>query len=238
MRRRLPEATWLTRAAFITSFAATGFTLAYLISIYVDLPFAVPVRLISERPVIHSFKSPLLVMLPVLVQLSLGTFIAALVTLLLWRAKPASGDDGEDVRRMRVVAEGVALIGTVWIAVQAVAAARLVALWERGQGGFGDVYTVTLVTAAVLSVMIAARTMLAVAGRLGARPDDDPAVWRLRRLYFNRQNPALFVPARAGAGYTLNFGRPLAVIAMAGMLLFGFAVPYLVAFNILKGYWH
>lgn len=237
MRRRLPEATPLTRAAFIAAFAIIGFTMAYLISIYVELPFAVPVRLIRERPILHSFKSPILVMLPVLVQLMLAAFIAPLVVLLLWRAQPTPGDDGEDVRRMRLVAEGVALIGTVWIAVQAVAAVRLVALWERGRGGFGEIYTIVLVTAIVLSVVIGARTMTVLSGRR-RQAIDDPSVWRLSRIYVNPRNPALFVPARVGSGYTLNFGRPMAVIAMIAMLGFGVFAPYYVAFNILKGYWH
>lgn len=237
MRRHLTEPTSLTRAAFIASFAIIGFTMSYLIWMYPDLPFAVPVRLISERAVLHSFKSPLLVMLPVLVQLALFAFITPLVTLLLWKAQPQASSEAEDARRMGSVAEAVALIGAVWIAVQAFAAVRLVGLWERGQGSFGDVYTIVLVTAVAASVVIGARSMalLDMRRREGA---EDPGVWRLRHLYVNPRNPALFVPSRAGIGYTLNFGRPLAVVVMAATLGFGVVGPYYVAFNVLKGYWH
>lgn len=235
MTPRLPEATWPTRAAFIAALAIIGFTMSYLIWMYVELPFAVPVRFIRERPIIHAFKSPLLVMLPVLVQLALVGFIGPLVALLLWRTHPSAVAD-EDAQRMKLVAEGVALIGCVWIAVQAASAVRLVALWERGGGGFGEIYTFVLVTAVVLSIVISARTLAVLSTR---RPPtvDDPAVWRLRHLYFNRRNPALFVPARSGSGYTLNFGRPLAVAGMAAMLCFGVIAPYYVAFNVLTGYW-
>jgi uncharacterized membrane protein len=236
MRRRLPEPSWPTRAAFIASFATIGLTMAYLIRMYPDLPFAIPVQIIRDRPVIHSFKSPLLVMLPVLVQVALAAFIVPLVGLLLWRAQPNAADEAGDVRRMGMVAEGVALIGFVWIAVQAVAAVRLVAVWARGSGGFGEIYTVVLVTAVAVSVVIGARTMAV----LGARRQidvEEPDVWRLRHLYFNPRNPALFVPARAGIGYTLNFGRPVAVLVMAATLGFGVVGPYYVAFNVLKGYW-
>lgn len=235
MIRRLPTATWPTRAAFIAVLAIVGFTMSYLIWMYVELPFAVPVRLVRERPVIHAFKSPLLVMLPVLVQLSLVAFIVPLVALLLWRTQPPDVAD-DDAQRMKLVAEGVALIGCVWIAVQAVSAVRLVALWERGRGSFGELYAFALVTAVVASVVIGVRTLAVLSPRRPV-PVDDPAVWRMRHLYVNRRNPALFVPARAGSGYTLNFGRPLAVAGMGVMLCFGIIAPSYVAFNVLMGYW-
>ncbi|MCA1584078.1 MAG: DUF5808 domain-containing protein [Acidobacteria bacterium] len=237
MRRRFAEPTGLTRAAFISSFAIIGFTMSYLIWMYPDLPFAVPVRLIRERAVLHSFKSPLLVMLPVLVQVTLVAFIAPLVTLLLWQAQPQAAGGAEDTRRMGAAAEAVALIGAVWIAVQAFAAVRLVALWERGQGSFGDVYTFVLVTAVAVSMVIGARTT-AVVNTRRHQVAEEPGVWRLRRLYVNPGNPALFVPARTGLGYTLNFGRPLAVVVMTVTLGFGVIGPYYVAFQVLKGYWH
>lgn len=233
---RLPAATWPTRAAFIAALAIIGFTMSYLIWMYVELPFAVPVRFLRERPIIHSYKNPMLVMLPVLVQLALVAFIAPLVMLLLWRTD-ASTTEPDDAQRMKLVAEGVALIGCVWIAVQAASAVRLVALWERGGGSFGEIYTLVIVTAVALSVVFGARTLAVLASRRPALVDD-PAVWRLRHLYVNRQNPALFVPARAGRGYTLNFGRPLAVASLAFMLGFGVIAPYYVAFNVLRGHWH
>ena len=43
--------------------------------------------------------------------------------------------------------------------------------------------------------------------------------WRFRGLYFNRQDPALFVPLRSGPGWTVNFGRPQAIVFL-GLVLF------------------
>jgi len=238
--RGLPQLTWVTRATFIAMFATVGFTMAYLIRMYPDLPFAVPVRFVSERAVIYQMKTPLLALLPVLVQLALAAVIAALVVILMWRPmthRPAQMRD-QNVRGLAHVAEGVALIGLVWMVVQALAAVRLVELWEQGSGGFGDTYTLVLISAAVLSMTIGARTLLLQTALRQPPAADNAAEWRLRFLYFNPKNPWLFVPARTGLGWTLNFGRPLAITVMAVMLSFGVVAPYYIAYNILKGYWH
>ncbi len=242
MRRRLPRPTWPTRAALIAAFATIGFTWAYLIWMYPDLPFGVPVRFVKGRALIYQLKSPLLVMLPVVVQLTFAAVIAPLVVLLLWRARPIASDGwDQDAHRMRQAAEGIALLGFVWIAVQAFGAVRLIRLWERGNRGFGDafgeVYVFALVTALALSIVIGTRTAIVLAEGRRALAVDDPRLWHLRCLYVNPQDPALFVPARRGSGWTLNFGRPLATLAMVCTLGFGVIVPYYVAFQVLKGYW-
>jgi uncharacterized membrane protein len=53
----------------------------------------------------------------------------------------------------------------------------------------------------------------------------NPAAWRAGFLYVDREDPALFVPKRAGYGYTFNFGRPLAVVLVLALLV----APLLVA---------
>jgi hypothetical protein len=58
-------------------------------------------------------------------------------------------------------------------------------------------------------------------------------MWRLTHLYFNPQNPALFVPSRRGAGWTLNFGRPLAIVLIAAVLTAGIGGPFLLARTVL-----
>ena len=45
-----------------------------------------------------------------------------------------------------------------------------------------------------------------------ARFHSDPANWKLGIFYFCRSDPRILVPKRiAGLGWTLNFGRPMAV---------------------------
>lgn len=47
-------------------------------------------------------------------------------------------------------------------------------------------------------------------------------------MYFNPQDPTLFVPLRSGIGWTLNFGRPWAIILLALFLAFGIGAPLLI----------
>jgi uncharacterized membrane protein len=40
--------------------------------------------------------------------------------------------------------------------------------------------------------------------------DRNPEHWKLFFLYFNPDDPRLFVPKRTGLGYTINMARPIA----------------------------
>jgi len=74
---------------------------------------------------------------------------------------------------------------------------------------------------------------LAIAStRLAALPSPGPGDgtpderWRLGGLFYvNPDDPAVFVPKRAGLGYTVNLGRPGGVVALAAVL----GVPALIA---------
>jgi uncharacterized membrane protein len=56
-------------------------------------------------------------------------------------------------------------------------------------------------------------------------PPRNPGAWHAGFIYFDRDDPALFVPKRGGFGYTFNFGNPFAVLLMVALL----AVPILFA---------
>jgi uncharacterized membrane protein len=207
---------------------------------YPRLPAGLPLRFARGVPMMFQLKTPLVVMLPAIVQSALVAIFGALVLLLLWRARPEDLNPAAegDAFRMRMAAEGTALLAAIWIAVQAVGAVRLVLLWqrwERGEGSLGELYTVTIVTGIVLSVIVGARTMKLVGREHRTPPHADPAVWRLRHLYFNPHDPALFVPTRTGVGWTLNFGRPLAIVLLAVTLTVGVGGPYLLARIVLRG---
>jgi uncharacterized membrane protein len=47
---------------------------------------------------------------------------------------------------------------------------------------------------------------------------DDDRFWKAGLLYVNRDDPALIVAARFGAGWTLNFGNPAAWLIIAGII--------------------
>jgi uncharacterized membrane protein len=214
---------------------SAGITLAtasYLGLIYPTLPVGLPVRYLEGEPLFFQLKTPVVVMVPALVQAALLFTFGALALLLLWRARPGGSDDRDvaDSVRMRLAVEGVALLGAVWITVQAIGAARLIALWQGGPGsGFGVVYNVTLLVSLLVSIAVVWRTMQAVRQQAPTPVVTDPALWRFTHLYFNPTDPALFVPTRQGVGWTLNFGRPIAIILIAGVLAAGIGGPFLMA---------
>jgi uncharacterized membrane protein len=179
-------------------------------------------------------------MLPVLVQTGLLAIFGSTILLLLWRPKPATAGARDcaqaDTSRMRLAAEGIALLAAIWIAVQVLGAVRLMVLWRGAWGGFGQVYSFALLAAIVVSVGMMVRTMRLVGRQRKQVRADNPAVWRLRHLYFNPRDPALFVQTRTGVGWTLNFGRPIAIALLATTLLIGVSGPWVLARFILRGY--
>jgi uncharacterized membrane protein len=62
----------------------------------------------------------------------------------------------------------------------------------------------------------------------------DDAHWRFQGVYFNRDDPAMFVPLRGGVGWTINFGRPQAIVFLALFLFFSIWAP-LVILRVLLG---
>ncbi|MGQ0732207.1 MAG: hypothetical protein ACT4QD_00975 [Acidobacteriota bacterium] len=229
-----------TTSTWVVASCAAGLsaaTTAYLAVIYPSLPYALPVRYERGLPLIHQIKAPLTVFLPALIQAGLFVIFGALIFLLLWRGRPHddSLESQDDASRMRLAAEGVALLAALWIGVQAVGAARLVLLWQRGFGGFGVVYNLVLLVSIVLSIAIVMRTMKVVGREPSAVVPIDPSRWLWKRLYFHPGDPALFAPARDGRGWTLNFGRPLAILLMVATLVVGIGGPFLLARLVLTG---
>jgi uncharacterized membrane protein len=216
----------------------TAATAGYLAFIYPSLPRGLPVQYVMGRPFIFEVKSPRVVMLPVLIQVGLLIIFGSVMLLLLWRAKPASGvprREQSPVARMDVAAEGIALLAAIWIAIQVLGAVRLIVLWRGAWGGFGRMYSLAVIAGIAVSIVVMVRTQRLVGHQTSTSAVDNPAVWRLRHLYFDPGDPALFVQTRSGAGWTLNFGRPLAIVLLAVTLLIGVGGPLVLARYILHG---
>jgi uncharacterized membrane protein len=235
--------TVIAMAAAATLASITG-TAGFLLGRYELLPRGLPIRWHDGRPDMFMIKTAGAVFMPVWTQLILVVVIGSVALLLLYRAQraaanPANGDvdaeehDRQDRDRMLHGAEAISLLGLIWIAFQAVTAWGLTELWLNFGGGMGWSYNAGLITSVVLSITVGARAALKI-GRPTPRHADDQQMWRLKALYFNPADPALFVPARIGYGLTLNFGRPLAIAMMLGILVVGLGGPFLLARLLLR----
>lgn len=227
MMPRRVRATPATRLAAAAAALIVTATAAFLLSRYSALPDILPVRFgRAGYPIGWQYKTLWRVLMPVFVQLALGTTLAVIGALLLFRPHGEVDRDAPDVRTAAAAAEAVTLIALVWIAFQGYAAVALVGMWEVGRAGLGPVYTVLEVTGVVLSAVIFARAQL----HFGS-PAPRPFVaehWRYGQLYKNPADPALFVPARDGRRWTLNFGRPVAAVLMGIFLAIGIVGPTII----------
>lgn len=224
-----PRVTRLTLVVTTLTASVVAGTGAFLVNGYQRLPPLLPVHFHHGFPDRWVPRSWSLVLMPVAIQAALALIFGAIVALLLWRgaADPEAAEDANHGPRMRAIAEAIAMLSFVWIAFQGLAATRLVELWKAGAGGLGRVYGLGLVTAIACSVAVGVRAMRSV-GRSTSRAAGDGPHWRLKVLYVNPADPRLFVPARVGVGYTLNFGRRAAVALLALALVVGVGVPVVI----------
>src|SRR4030095_3383549 len=126
---------------------------------------------------------------------------------------------------MLVTAEAISLLSALWVTFQGLGAIRLFIMWQKGCCGMGEIYTQALVVAIVLSIVIGIRASVYLRHPVPVTRPTSDAHWRFQGLYFNPQDPALFVPLRRGIGWTINFGRPRAILFLTVFLAFGIAGP-------------
>jgi uncharacterized membrane protein len=218
--------TRVTRAALVASICAMVMTSGFLIVRYHSLPDLLVVHFMGNGfPNGFQYKTWPRVLVPVFVQLALVLTLGGIATLLLSRAPGDHDEHAPDVRAAGTAAEAVALLAAIWIVFQAYAAFALERMWQR-QISRLDGYTLVEIIGVLLTLGVAVRAHL----RLG-RPDPRPFVpehWRFGQLYKNPDDPALFVPTRNGARWTLNFGRPGAAALMGIVLVIGLLAPALI----------
>lgn len=217
-------------------------TAAYLVIAYPSLPWLLPVHF-KRGGVANGwqYKTMGRVLLPVFIQLSLTLTLGAIAALLLTRtssdndapavsaastgaASPVAARGlAPDVRAARAASETVLLMAFIWVAFQAYAAYALVRMWTTEIGHLGWLYTALEWCGLVLTGVVAVRGHARV-GRPAPRPYV-PEHWRFGQLYKNPDDPALFVPTRDGAKWTLNFGRPVAAALLGVVLTIGVIGP-------------
>jgi uncharacterized membrane protein len=231
MKGRVTRPTVATAIGAGVTVASIAGTAGFLIGRYPLFRQFLPVNFSDEGlPSRWHARTYALVLVPVWVQLVLTVVFGAIAAILLWRAVPPDDPHEarlaeEDTERMLVTAEAVVLLAAIWVTFQAFGATELVRLWGRGWGGYRPIYGQSLVVAIVASIGIGVRAM-ALLGRPSRELGLDSAPhWRFKELYFNPNDPALFVPARNGVGWTVNFGRLGAILLMVMVLAFGIGAP-------------
>jgi uncharacterized membrane protein len=230
---RLLRPTLITRAAARAMALIIFASAAFLFAEYPSLPWLLPVHFKPNGlPNGWQYRTPVRVLLPVFVQLTLAITLGAISLVLLWRTAD-DGQETDDTRAAAAATEAITLLGLIWVAFQAYAALALVSMWTSGHAGLGLPYTYFELTGVVLSGAVAMRAY----ARLD-QPSSRPYIaehWHYGRLYRNAADPALFVPTRDGRRWTLNFGRPVAAALLGLILLIGMVGPTLILAIFLRG---
>jgi len=233
MRLRIVRPSHLTKVAMAASFATITWSAAFLMALYPRLPWLLPVHFKPNGfPNGWQFKTYWRVLMPVFVQVSIALVLLAIVALLLSRPHGNHDENAPDVRAASAAAEAVALFALIWVAFQGYVAVALTLMWQAERAGLGLWYAYLVLTGIVLTIAVAIRAQ----ARVG-RPDPRPFVpehWTFGQLYKNPEDPALFVPTRNGARWTLNFGRPLAAALMGTILLLGIVLPVVILALLLR----
>ena len=218
--------TVVTQAAALFSACTIAMNAGFLIALYNRLPDLLVVHFMRNGfPNGFQYKTWPRVMMPVFVQLALLLTLGLVALLLLSRPHGEHDDEAPDVRAAATAAEAVAVLGLIWILVQAAGAFAITRMWQRQiprLEGFG--------LAEMIGIALTVGVGFRANRRLG-RPDPRPFVpehWRYGQLYKNPADPALFVPTRNGARWTLNFGRPVAAALMGVILIVGIVAPALI----------
>jgi uncharacterized membrane protein len=174
-----------------------------------------------------------IILVPVWIQLTLATVFGAITAVLLYRTQMTRTLVEDEVsrqerERMLITAEAVSLLAAIWVGFQGLLAIRLIIMWQQVCCGLGSFYYQSLVVCIVMSAIVGVRAAVYVRHpKPVVRPTDDSS-WRFWGIYFNRADPALFVPLRTGNGWTLNFGRPQAIVFIVLLTAFSVWAPLFI----------
>jgi uncharacterized membrane protein len=232
--------TVLTLLGVATAISAISGTTGYILGRAPSIPSVLPVHFddqgIADRFVAASYA---MILVPVWIQLSLAVLFGAIVGVLLYRSnKTRSAVEPEANRqereRMIMTAEAISLLAAIWITFQGLLAIRLIMMWQLMCCGLGSVYYQSLFLCIVLSGIVGVRAAVYLQYPKPILRETEAAYWRFPGVYFNRRDPAVFVPLRNGLGWTLNLGRPQALLFVGVVLFFSIWAPISI-FRVLLG---
>ena len=230
--------TFLTLLSVGVIIAAISGTMGYILGRAPSIPRVLAVHFddegIADRFVRASYS-----IIPVWIQLFLAVMFGAIAGVLLYRAKKTRSVVEHEVsrqerERMLVTAEAISLLAAIWVMLQGLLAIRLIIMWQLVCCGLGEIYYQSLVVCIVLSCIVGIRAWAYMQHPQPVTRETEAVHWRYPGVYFNRQDPALFVPLRNGPGWTLNFGRPQAILFVGVVLFFSIWAPVFI-FRVLLG---
>lgn len=233
--------TFLTLLGVGTTVAAISGTTGYILGRATSLPPLLPVHFddqgIADRFVRASYT---IILVPVWIQLTLAIVFGAIAGVLLYRSqKTRTAVENEVSRqereRMLITAEAISLLAAIWVSFQGLLAIRLIMMWQMMCCGLGAIYYQSLVVCIVLSAIIGIRAAVNLQYSKPVVRQTEAVHWRLPGVYFNPQDPALFVPLRTGVGWTINFGRPQAIVFLGLFLFFSIWAPVFIVRVLLGG---
>ncbi|HUP41060.1 MAG TPA: DUF5808 domain-containing protein [Vicinamibacterales bacterium] len=232
--------TFATLVSIAATVAAISATTGYILGRAPSIPPLLPVHFddqaIADRFVRASYA---IILVPVWIQLALAIVFGAIAAVLLYRTqKTRSAVEPEVSRqereRMLITAEAISILAAIWVTFQGLLAVRLIMMWQLMCCGLGSVYYQALVVCIVLSAIVGVRAAVYLQYPKPVLRKTDDAHWRYAGVYINRQDPSLFVPSRSGPGWTMNFGRPQAIVFLALVLAVSIWAPIFI-FKVLLG---
>ncbi|TDL33016.1 DUF1648 domain-containing protein [Jeotgalibacillus sp. S-D1] len=222
----------------IPFFIAVG-TLLWTIQLYEQIPQRIPMKYNFEGDVTNwADKSYRTVMIMPVMQIYL-TLLFLFVNVIISRAKQQiSAEQPERSKKQNLI------FRRRWSAFIIITGTALTAMFSLIQ--VANVYPVNQqVLVAVplifsIGVLIASILISITTGQGGSRvrthgggesaviDRDDDHYWKLGQLYFNKNDPAIFLEKRFGVGWTVNLARPVAWVVFIVIILLAAGIPFLL----------
>jgi uncharacterized membrane protein len=210
--------------------ALIGATAAYLAYTYPDAPDPFPTHFdINGNPNAFSPKTIGSYFLIVFMQLFIWALITVL-TYLIVRAKSLPGREETGFKRVvlrflfAIKALAIGFMGLVGAAA-AYAAVNATALPEWFLGVTIGYIVLVFVLVIVLTVRASARSARLQPADASTTDRMDDSHWFLGSIYFNRDDPSIFVERRFGIGWTINFGSVGGILTLVALLAVAILLP-------------